>query len=55
MFRIVLPSARLAVLHAKGRIAVGEPYVSRSILGTEFHASVVRETNVAGRPGRPDG
>jgi proline racemase len=42
-------SARLAVLHAKGRIAVGEPYVSRSILGTTFHASVVRETAVAGR------
>jgi len=43
-------SARVATLHAKGVLRTGERYVSRSILGTRFEASVVRETSVGGRP-----
>lgn len=43
-------SARLAVLHAKGRITVGEPFVGRSIIDSEFHCRIVEETQVGGRP-----
>jgi proline racemase len=43
-------SARLALLHAQGRIAVGEPFRHRSIVDTEFVGRVVEETEVAGRP-----
>ncbi|MCP5368341.1 MAG: proline racemase family protein [Hyphomicrobiales bacterium] len=43
-------SARLAVLHARGRVAVGEDYVGRSILDTEFHCRIESETTVGGAP-----
>jgi proline racemase len=43
-------SARLAVLHRQGRLAVGERLLHRSIVGTEFEGWVVAETEVAGRP-----
>ena len=43
-------SARLAVLHARGQIALGESYVAGSLLGSEFHCRVVDETTLAGRP-----
>jgi proline racemase/trans-L-3-hydroxyproline dehydratase len=43
-------SARLALLHRQGRLAVGEPLLHRSIVGTEFEGRVVEETEVAGRP-----
>jgi proline racemase len=43
-------SARLAQLHAEGRLAVGEDFLHRSIVGTEFRARVVEETEVAGHP-----
>ncbi len=39
-------SARLAALHAKGEIGVGEAYLSRSIIDTEFGASIVREQTI---------
>lgn len=42
-------SARLAVMHARGEIAVGEAFVSRSILDTEFHCRVEAETRVGDR------
>ena len=42
-------SARLAVLHRRGEIAVGEVFTSRSILGATFSARVLGETEVAGR------
>ncbi|MBB4234755.1 proline racemase family protein [Rhizobium esperanzae] len=42
-------SARLAVLHAKGQIGVGEKFVHESIIGTEFIGEVVETTSVAGR------
>jgi proline racemase len=43
-------SARLAALHTRGGVRSGERIVSRSILGSRFDVSVVRETTVAGRP-----
>lgn len=39
-------SARLAVLHAKGLMEVGDRYVARSIIGSEFHCRIESETRV---------
>ena len=39
-------SAKLAVLHAKGELQVGEVFDSESVLGTRFEARVVEETKV---------
>ena len=38
-------SARLALLHAEGRLATGKPLLHRSIVGTEFTGRVVEETD----------
>jgi proline racemase len=43
-------SARMAQLHAQGRLAVGEPFVNESVIGTRFTGRVVSETTVGGRP-----
>ena len=43
-------SARLAQLHARGELAVGDTFVHESILGTRFTGRVAEETTVAGRP-----
>jgi len=43
-------SARLALLDASGELPRGETLVHRSVVGTEFSASVVGETEVAGHP-----
>jgi proline racemase/trans-L-3-hydroxyproline dehydratase len=43
-------SARLALLHAQGRIAVGRDFRHVSIVGTEFRGRIVETTEVAGRP-----
>ena len=43
-------SARLALLHAQGRLPVGAPLRHRSIVDSEFVGRVVGETVVAGRP-----
>jgi proline racemase len=43
-------SARLAVLHARGEIALDDTYISRSILATEFHAGIVTTTTVGDFP-----
>jgi proline racemase len=42
--------ARMAVLHAKGQMRVGERYLARSIIGTEFEGCIEAETMVAGHP-----
>ncbi|HRD74528.1 MAG TPA: proline racemase family protein [Hyphomicrobiaceae bacterium] len=42
-------SARMAVLHARGELRIGEPFVGRSILDSRFDCEVVAETSVAGR------
>lgn len=39
-------SAKLAVLHGKGELEVGQWFVSESVLGTRFRARVVKETKV---------
>lgn len=43
-------SARLAVLHARGEIAVGERFVHRSIIGTEFVGAIESVTTVGSVP-----
>lgn len=43
-------SARLAVLHARGEIAPGERYVSRSILDTAFHCEIVETIRLGDTP-----
>jgi proline racemase len=43
-------SARLASLHARGELAVGEALDHRSIVDSAFDAWIVGETTVAGRP-----
>ncbi|MBA3416386.1 MAG: proline racemase family protein [Chloroflexia bacterium] len=44
-------SAKLAVLHARGELAIGRPYVHESIIGTRFTGTVVAGVPVEGRPG----
>jgi len=41
-------SAKMAALHAKGELAMGETFVYESILGTLFKGEIVKETEVAG-------
>jgi proline racemase len=43
-------SARLALLAAERRLGVGDELVHRSIVGSEFRARIVAETEVAGIP-----
>jgi len=43
-------SARMAVLRAKGEMAVGDSYVARSIIGSEFIGRITADTTLAGRP-----
>jgi len=42
-------SANLAVLHARGKLRVGDRCLSRSIIGGTFTAQIMAETMVAGR------
>jgi proline racemase len=43
-------SARMAVMHARGELKVGEGLTGVSIIGSRFVGRVVREAEVAGRP-----
>lgn len=43
-------SARMSVLHAKGRMTVGERYLARSIIGSEFDCRLAEATTLGGRP-----
>jgi proline racemase len=43
-------SARMAVLHAKGQLQVGEEFRNEGILSTVFTGRVVRETNAGSLP-----
>ena len=43
-------SARMAVLHAKGRMRAGDRYVARSIIGSTFHCHIESETTIGARP-----
>ncbi|MCQ8783393.1 trans-3-hydroxy-L-proline dehydratase [Mangrovibrevibacter kandeliae] len=42
-------SARMAVLHARGELAVGDGFVGRSILGSHFECRIEAATTLAGR------
>ncbi|HYC25643.1 MAG TPA: proline racemase family protein [Roseiarcus sp.] len=42
--------ARMAVLHAKGQLKLGERFVGRSIIGSEFDCRIDRELTVGGKP-----
>jgi proline racemase len=44
-------SARMALMHARGDLAVGERFVHTSILDTEFVCGIEAETRVGGGPG----
>lgn len=43
-------SARMAVLHARGSMKVGDSMTHASVIGSEFHGRIVEETTVGGRP-----
>jgi proline racemase len=43
-------SARMSALHARGLMKVGDRYLARSIIGSEFDCAIAAEAVVAGRP-----
>ncbi|MFI0842470.1 4-hydroxyproline epimerase [Mesorhizobium sp. IMUNJ 23232] len=43
-------SARMAQLHAKGKLKAGDDFVHESIIGSLFHGRVENEVDVAGKP-----
>jgi proline racemase len=43
-------SARMAVLHARGRLRVGDAFRGLSIIGSRFDCRIEAEASVAGRP-----
>ena len=43
-------SARMAQLHARGELAIGQPFVNESVIGTRFTGRLVAEADVGGRP-----
>ena len=42
--------ARMAVLHARGQLAIGQDFVHEGILGTTWTGRLLRETTVGSRP-----
>ncbi|MFQ8432219.1 trans-3-hydroxy-L-proline dehydratase [Amaricoccus sp. W119] len=48
-------SARMAVLHERGRMKVGDRLTARSVIGSTFSGRILGETTVGGRPAiRPE-
>ena len=43
-------SARMAQLHAKGRLKAGDSFVHESVIGSLFTGGIAEETAVGGRP-----
>ena len=43
-------SARMAVLHARGELSVGEPFQGRSIIDSRFDCMIDEETDINGKP-----
>ncbi|MEM9248131.1 MAG: proline racemase family protein [Pseudomonadota bacterium] len=41
--------ARMAVLHARGQLTVGQSFLSRSLIGSEFEGKILEEVDVGGR------
>ena len=44
-------SARMAVLHARGQMKVGDRFLGTSLLETEFHCRIDAEVDINGKPG----
>jgi proline racemase len=44
-------SARMAVLHARGQMQIGETLTATSLIGSSFTGRILGETDVGGRPG----
>jgi proline racemase len=44
-------SARLALMHAKGQIEVGETLTQQSIIGTEFAGHVIEQVTISAYEG----
>ena len=44
-------SARMAVLHARGEMQVGERFIGRSIIDSEFHCRIESTVDIGGKPG----
>lgn len=42
-------SARMAVLHAKGQMKVGDRFIGTSLLDTEFHCSIDNQDDIKGK------
>jgi proline racemase len=40
----------MAMMHARGRLGIDEPFVHESIIGSRFTGRLVGETSVGGRP-----
>ena len=47
-------SARLAVLHARGQLKVGDRFTGVSLIGSEFHCTIAAETTIEGVSGVAD-
>lgn len=43
-------SARMAVLHAKGQLQIGDRFIGRSIIGSRFNCRLEAVTSIAGHP-----
>lgn len=43
-------SARLALMHARGEADIGDSFVARSIIDSEFQAKLISDARVCGRP-----
>jgi proline racemase len=43
-------SARMAQLHARGELGLGDPFVNESVIGSRFTGRAVAETTVGGLP-----
>jgi proline racemase len=44
-------SARMAILHARGEMSVGESFLARSIIGSEFSGRIAEATRVGDKSG----
>ena len=43
-------SARMAVLHARGQMKVGDSYTNQSVIRSSFTGTITEELTVAGKP-----
>lgn len=43
-------SARMAIMHAKGQMKVGDTFIGTSLIDTEFHCRIDKAVNLKGKP-----